>query len=338
MTLTYLVISKYLDDKRIKKYFEEKKWKKLASRKTNPTIFYLDSMKIYDRNFWKYNSEIKNLLGEQKNHLTNKANLNLVLGGNYMMLNYNCQLGEDLNRYKFIFLKEKKWILKPIKGRQGIGIKIVSQFKELKNYFEEEIKEVDFKKIKETDKWVIQEYIDDPLLFNNKKFHLRVYFLIVGENIYYFNRYIIASAAKKYEKNNYQDKDIHDSHYNEKSIRNKIFPEDFTIDKSPLEEEKIIENINKQVYDIFKILKSNINLPIKTYPGDKNCYEIFAADIMVTKDFNLKVLEFNHHIGEPETMDKRYPLFENQMDIVLHNFGLLEKKDFRAQNYFIEIK
>jgi len=26
------------------------------------------------------------------------------------------------------------------------------------------------------------------------------------------------------------------------------------------------------------------------------------------------------------------------MDIVLHNFGLLEKKDFRAQNYFIEIK
>ena len=331
MTHTYLIVSKYLKKDRISSYFDKKGWKKLEHYKKNPTFFYLDSMKIYDRKYWSYKSEIKNLIGDQKNHLTNKANLHLMLTDKYIMKDYNYQVGSDLEEYKNIFRGSKKWILKPSKGRQGIGIKIVTKFNEMKNFFEKEVKDINFEKIKDTDKWVIQEYIDDPLLFGKKKFHFRIYFLIVGKEIYYFERYIIATAAKNYQKGNYDDTDIHDSHYNEKSIRNKIFPEDFTKDKN------LIDNINSQVYEIFKNVKDNIRLPMKCYPGDKNCYEIFAADIMLTKSHILKVLEFNHHMGYPESMDKKYPLFENQLDIVLNNFGLIEEKDFHDQNYFVKI-
>ena len=108
-----------------------------------------------------------------------------------------------------------------------------------------------------------------------------------------------------------------------------MFPDDF----------KGLDNdlIYSQVHNIFKHLKKAINLPMNCYPEDENCYEIFAADIMVLKDYKLKVLEFNHSIGYPESVDKRYPLFENQLDIVLSHYNLIKKEERGDNNYFIKV-
>ena len=53
------------------------------------------------------------------------------------------------------------------------------------------------------------------------------------------------------------------------------------------------------------------------YSEDKNCYEIFAMDAMLTEDLKLKVLEINARIGWPATMDRKFNLFEDQLNIVL---------------------
>lgn len=325
---TYLIVSQYLKDERIDNYFKNKNWKKLDKNKKNPTFFYLDYLNIYNKEYYSYQSFIKNLIGNQKHLLTDKANLNLMLSDKYLMKTYNYTVGNNLDKYKNIFKNNKKWILKPSKGREGIGIRIVENFDEMKEYLSETIKKINFRKVKETNKWVIQEYINQPLLFMKRKFHLRIYFLIVDKKIYYFNKYLIATAAKEYKDENYQNKNIHDSHYNEKSIRNKIFPEDFNNDKI---------NIEDSINDIFKNIKKNIKLPMKCYPEDKHCYEIFAADVMITKNNEVKVLEFNHSVGYPETMDKKYPMFENQLDIVLKHFKLIDENLVEDKNYFVEV-
>ena len=325
---SYLISSKYLTDEKIDKYFKNKGWEK--SKNNEPTLLYLDSIEnIANKKFYSYRSYIKNLMGDNKHLLTDKSNLNLMVPRKYLMKTFLYDIEEDIDDYKGLFIGNKKWILKPVKGREGIGIRTVKNFKELKDHFQNKIKRINFKKIKETNKWVIQEYIDDPILYENRKFHFRVYFLIVGKEIYYFSKYMIYTANEEYKNEDYSNPEIHDSHYSEKSIRNRMFPDDFPNLKN------FKDKINKQVHDIFKNLKKSIILPIKCYPEDMNCYEIFAADIMVLKDLKLKVLEFNHSIGYPESVDKRYPLFENQLDIVLNYYKLIDKKD--EENYFVKI-
>lgn len=331
MSNTYLVISHYLQDKRINDYFQKKGWKKLDKEKKNPTFFYLDYLNIYNKKYYSYQSFIKNLSGNDKHFLTNKANLSFFIDDRYLMKTYNCDLKNNLDIYKNIFENEKVFILKPIKGREGIGIRIVENFEEMREYFRETILKINFKKVKETDKWVIQEYIQNPYLYKNRKFHFRVYFLIVGKKIFYFNKFLIITAILEYKNLNYMNEKIHDSHYNEKSIRNKIYPEDFT------EDYELIETIDLQIKDIFENIKKNIKLPFQSYPEDKNSYEVFAADIMLTNDKQLKVLELNHSIGYPESIDKRYPIFENQLDIVLQYYNLITEENTFQEKYFVEI-
>ena len=330
MFKSYLIASKYLTDEKIDNYFKPKGWGKAKNKE--PTLLYLDSIDhIGDKKYYSYHSFIKNLTGESKHLMTDKSNLAFMLPLKYLMKTFLYDTKENINDYKGLFRGNKKWILKPVKGREGIGIRTVKNFEELKDHFQNKIKRINFKGIKEKNKWVIQEYIDDPMLYENRKFHFRVYFLIVGKEIYYFSRYMIYTADEEYKNEDYANVKIHDSHYSLKSIRNRMFPDDFKI---PSKDEDLI---NKQVHDIFKKLKGAIKLPMNCYPEDRNCYEIFAADIMVLKDYKLKVLEFNHSIGYPESVDKRYPLFENQLDIVLNHFKLIDKKEMSDKNYFVKV-
>lgn len=327
---TYLVVSQYLKDKRIKDYFHSKGWTKLERGKKNPTLLYLDYLNIYDRKFWSFQPYIKNLIGDDKQKFTDKQNLDLMLPKRFLMDTYPYSTRQKLVKFKNIFEDDKKFILKPTKGREGIGIKIVQNFEELKDFFQNEVKKIDFRKVKETDKWVIQEYIQSPMLYRKRKFHLRVYFLVVEKEIYFFSRYLIITASKEYREDDLNNKEIHDSHYGPNSIRNKIFPDDFP-------NKTLISSVNKQILSLFKSVKSSIKLPMGCFPGDENCYENFSADIMIEKDGQLKVLEFNHSTGYPETMDKRYPMFENQLDIVLNHYKFLSNDKMALKNYYVKI-
>lgn len=324
---TYHIKSVYLKDSRIEKYFSDKDWKKSSNKDKSVTLLYLDYLNIYDRKYWSYHSKIKNLIGEDKYIFTDKSNLDIYVQKAFTLYTYPYSIGQKLDSFKNRFKKDKKYILKPTKGREGIAIKIVENYPDLVKFFDIDVKKIDFRKVKETQNWVIQEYLESPMLYKNRKFHLRVYFLVVDTKIYYFTRYLIITAAKEYKNSDFDNKEIHDSHYGEDSIRNKIFPEDFI-------EKRYIEKINGDIDRMFRGVKKHLALPMKCFPEDDNCYEVFAADIMVTKEGDIKVLEFNHSVGYPETMDKRYPLFENGLDIVLNHYGYLDKDKMMKENYY----
>ena len=61
------------------------------------------------------------------------------------------------------------FICKPSKGRGGDGISLIRKFSDLpKNAFSQE--------------YLIQRYIENPLLIQNKKFDVRLYVVIKGVN------------------------------------------------------------------------------------------------------------------------------------------------------------
>jgi tubulin--tyrosine ligase len=54
--------------------------------------------------------------------------------------------------------------------------------------------------------WVLQRYLDRPLLINGHKFHLRVYVLCVGAlKVYVFDRILALLAAHSYDSSDMSD-------------------------------------------------------------------------------------------------------------------------------------
>ena len=63
--------------------------------------------------------------------------------------------------------KSKTWICKPSKGAQGDGLQLVNNIWEISDQIQK-------------DEYIIQDYIEKPLLVDQKKFDLRLYIIIYG--------------------------------------------------------------------------------------------------------------------------------------------------------------
>ena len=126
----------------------------------------------------------------------------------YILAQHNIDLKDHieidtLSTYEKLFNKDKIFIFKPVGEVQGIGIKIFDNYDD---FFEHcvriiQINSVRWNNIKlnnEKNKvitrreWILQEYIHNPLLYEEKKFHLRVYFL-------YYKKYdtVLKKEVKK---------------------------------------------------------------------------------------------------------------------------------------------
>lgn len=74
-------------------------------------------------------------------------------------------------------VKENLWILKPCASSRGRGIQILWQFDELRDAYAHP-EEYDFDP--QTDRYVIQRYIRNPLLLDGRKSEIRIYWLVAS--------------------------------------------------------------------------------------------------------------------------------------------------------------
>ena len=168
---------------------------------------------------------------------------------------------------------------------------------------------------------MISQYINNPLLFNGKKSHLRCYFMITLINKV-FNTYLldtgsIITALLPYKKSDYGNKDIHDTHY--KSTYSEIlFPEKLYENTTIKNEEDYIKVYNKMCYAlnfVSRIALMNVNL----YPNAINSYEIYGTDFLITDDHEAFLLEINGYFtsygGSSNKLLKTYFKWIN--DVVL---------------------
>lgn len=102
-------------------------------------------------------------------------------------------LPDEINEFEEN-LKDKKnedvtYIFKPSKGRQGKGIRLVKSLADIpKNAYEND--------------YLVQRYIENPLLIQNKKFDARIYVLIYGVEPMY--AYLCEEGLARFCTHNYQ--------------------------------------------------------------------------------------------------------------------------------------
>ncbi|CAB5190293.1 unnamed protein product [Rhizophagus irregularis] len=230
-----------------------------------------------------------------------------------------------------------KFILKPSLGNKGAEIKIFYSIEQLRNVFEgnktlddkedheedeDEEKEVEVEEaeveIEEVDddddesmfhirEWVIQRYISNPLLINNRKFHIRSYILAIS--IYEF------IFIKKFNENSFKE-----------SNQVKLF-----WDLSS--EEGINVNDLEIIFDQIKLIlndcfESVSNEVIQFMPLE-NAFELFGFDFLVDQHKNVYFLEANSFPDFKQTGDRLShvisSLFEGTIKLAVAPFFKDEK-------------
>ena len=190
------------------------------------------------------------------------------------------------------------FIVKPVGhgACAGVGVTVVTNDKELEDIRKELCKK--FKHI------IISEYIQNPLLYEGRKFHIRMYILINSDATWSFwERGKAMTAKSPYKKGDWTNKLIHDSH-GETTPKDIYFPEDI------LPKDKY-SYVYQQMKIILSAVAKIIKPHIKCYEESKYCCEVFGIDFMITDDYTVKLIEINAEAGygaknEDKTKYKQY--------------------------------
>jgi len=144
---------------------------------------------------------------------------------------------------------------------------------------------------------LISKYITNPLLLDNKKFHVRIFFLVgVIKNTFVtqiLDFYKIITAKKNYKNSDFFDKDIHDTHL-DSSDKDILYPFDI-IDSNIYND---FENVYfNKIKECLLLVSKFIKGRVAPYTQAKNAFEIFGCDFLITEDGNVVLMEINDRVG-----------------------------------------
>ena len=175
------------------------------------------------------------------------------------------------------------YIVKPENSLSRTGVGVVRNYLELMSHLDH---------YSDYQEWIIQDYIDNPLLFNNKKFHFRIYVIYVqtenSTTAYLSKNGFIYTANKEFESDTFD----HNIVLSGENSKNNVFyiPEDFT------------RSFGKQVWDnmvfpqIVKITRETIRSTVEHLkcPAKKQkCFKILGYDILINNDYKCFLAEIN---------------------------------------------
>ena len=215
------------------------------------------------------------------------------------------------------------YIVKPENSLSRTGVGIVRNYLELMSHLDH------YSDYKE---WIIQDYIDNPLLFNNKKFHFRIYVIYVqtenSTTAYLSKNGFIYTANKEFESDTF-DNDIVLSGENS---QNNVFyiPDDFT------------RTFGKQVWDtivfpqIVKITRETIRSTVEHLkcPAKKQkCFKILGYDILINQDMKCFLAEINARNVSYKYPNQKFKdtFYKNILKLVLSKTSLSTPELIKAK-------
>ena len=93
------------------------------------------------------------------------------------------------------------WLVKPANENQGKGIKIFSDLNSIIRFLESSIKFT---------YWVIQKYLERPLLFKGRKFDIRMWaFAHSNSELYYYDEGYLRTSSETYTMDDTTNEYIH---------------------------------------------------------------------------------------------------------------------------------
>ena len=204
------------------------------------------------------------------------------------------------------------WIIKPINLNRGRCIQVLNDTNTIVEYL---LKIQEMKKIESQDNnnfkcehIILQKYLEKPLLYQGRKFDIRIWILIIGgqENfVYIFKQGHLKATCAEYDINssspfihltNYSVQK-HNADFSKREIGNEISYKDF---QDELDKKKTGKNFLKDIYPkivyIIRLAvgaaKSNIN-----HLNRINCFEIFGCDFILDEKYKPYLLEININPG-----------------------------------------
>jgi hypothetical protein len=254
-----------------------------------PSVYFLHIVPVgpdipYDKNTYKIRANIQNL------HHSDTI----------MTITYKDKLYAHMRGSKFIPqswpMEEFKWmpgvyIMRPsnivvCSGKDIIVVTTEKEFEDAKAIYAE--RAAAYQKFKSGPikyyQVVVSEYIMNPLLFEGRKMHLRMYIIGTARGCKICRTADISTAALPYTQGDWQNERVHDTHF-KSTPRDLYYPEDYPGDQSVLEPQ--LDELEAYLTDNFKFA------PFETA---EQSYQIFGADFMV-EDGKLKVIEINSKPG-----------------------------------------
>ncbi|RIA88642.1 tubulin-tyrosine ligase family-domain-containing protein [Glomus cerebriforme] len=209
--------------------------------------------------------------------------------------------------------KKVKFILKPSLGNKGAEIKIFYNIEQLRNVFEGnntlENSDEDDESMFHIREWVIQRYISNPFLIQNRKFHIRSYILAISNLRVYLYKDMLALFAL----NSYSPTDINNtlSHLTNTclQVKENSFKESNQVklfwDLSSSEEisKNDLEIIFNHIKLILKDCFNSVINEVTQFMPLENAFEIFGFDFLVDQHKNVYLLEANSFPDFKQTGD-----------------------------------
>jgi hypothetical protein len=268
---------------------------------------------VIDKQLWKVNTMIKNMLSFEKSIIANKCQLSFEL----MKRPQPNYLPDTMYLRDFHKIEHNEvYIVRPC-GRgyhSGNGVFIVANDMELTKVKEIytptfiQKKQEYYAKQQQPFDVIISKYILNPLLHNGLKMHIRFYLMISLVNGFSWSLFKLGSimtARDKYTPSDFANTFIHDTHIRS-TPANLFYPHDIPATSETL------HRMQQQIDDLCKLIAEIYRPYAKTYSESKTGFEIFALDTMFDADYNLYVLELNDLVGynpANKSRDAKYTLF-----------------------------
>lgn len=234
----------------------------------------------------------------------------------------------DEKKLRKLFVNKKKWIVKPENASFRAGIHVINNYESLIEWINKYI----------NNKWIIQDYIDNPLKIDNKKMHFRIYVLLIKTvkytQVLVYNKGYIFLSKTEYNKELLDD---------DSNLSGGDSWEQMRLYPHKLIEQYGVENYRKVLRQINEIVKTTMNATIDNLTcinnkmKDFKCYKLLGYDILITDEFKLYLGEINSR-----TVNVKYPIknmYENLIEII-KTPGPISNKHLNENNlnYYSVIK
>lgn len=224
----------------------------------------------------------------------------------------------------------KLWILKPSMADKGQGIRMFQTIEQLQAIFEAFEEESDVNNddldtekdgiiVSQLRHFVVQEYERQPLLlqhYNNRKFHLRVYVVSVGNIAVYVSDKVLTlfaetefTIASMQSDLKYQDLSAHLTNTCLQEGKNPLVQPFWQLDDLSLSQKvRIFDSIKSVSRELFKAATSVDKINFQPL---ENAMEFYGLDFLVNSDLAVKLLEVNAYPDFKQSGDDLKPLISN---------------------------
>jgi len=211
------------------------------------------------------------------------------------------EYAEWLRAFKLVEAEygQSVWLVKPAEwANQGCGIRIHSTVEDITTHLDSKVKT-----------WVVQKYIERPLLLRERKFDIRAYCLIVQEpgggtvRAFAYRQAYLRTTSAKYTTETFDrlvhlNNDAvqkHGEDYGKFESANKLSLEDF---QRYLNEHHMRDNIsvNEQIVpQMFGLMADVVHAAVGVLNPRKidHCFELLGFDFMVDADYRVWLIEVN---------------------------------------------